>query len=81
MLKLRQILVNSLVLAGSAAALSACGQKGNLYFPSESAAAQRASLVETLTPLQSPPPLAPPAQLLNPPAAVPATPASAPSNP
>jgi predicted small lipoprotein YifL len=76
MLKLRQILVNSIVLAGTAAALAGCGQKGPLYLPSDPVAAQRATLIETLTPLgTTPPPMAPPAQLLMPPPA-PATPAS-----
>ncbi|MCS4510098.1 LPS translocon maturation chaperone LptM [Xylophilus ampelinus] len=40
--------MRALVLAGSAAALSGCGQKGPLLFPQGPAAANRATLVETL---------------------------------
>lgn len=53
MLKLRQILVRRLVLAGLAvvagAAATGCGQKGALYLPTEPAAADRATLPETLS--------------------------------
>jgi predicted small lipoprotein YifL len=48
MLKVHGILVRALVLAGSAAALAGCGQKGPLAFPQGPAAANRATLVETL---------------------------------
>ncbi|WP_431151950.1 LPS translocon maturation chaperone LptM [Acidovorax facilis] len=50
MLKASQILVRTLVLAASAAALAGCGQRGPLYLPSSPAAAQRATLPQTLTP-------------------------------
>ncbi|WP_298212798.1 lipoprotein [Acidovorax sp.] len=50
MLKAPQILVRSLVLAASAAALLGCGQRGPLYLPAGPAAAQRATLPETLNP-------------------------------
>ena len=40
--------MRALVLAGSAAALAGCGQKGPLLFPQGPAAANRATLVETL---------------------------------
>jgi predicted small lipoprotein YifL len=49
----RQILDTTLVLAaiaGTAALLSACGQKGPLYLPTGEAAAARASLPQTLNP-------------------------------
>ncbi|CAN7250035.1 lipoprotein [Acidovorax sp. Leaf78] len=50
MLKASQILVRTLVLAASAAALVGCGQRGPLFLPTGPAAAQRATLPETLTP-------------------------------
>ncbi|WP_081474608.1 MULTISPECIES: LPS translocon maturation chaperone LptM [Acidovorax] len=50
MLKASQILVRTLVLAASAAALAGCGQRGPLHLPSGPAAAQRATLPQTLTP-------------------------------
>ncbi|CAN7237075.1 lipoprotein [Acidovorax sp. NB1] len=50
MLKAPQILVRTLVLAASAAALFGCGQRGPLYLPTGPAAGQRATLPETLTP-------------------------------
>ncbi len=40
--------MRALVLAGSAAALAGCGQKGPLLFPQGPAAANRATLAETL---------------------------------
>ncbi|MHA7599474.1 LPS translocon maturation chaperone LptM [Alicycliphilus sp. T452] len=49
MLRARQILVRTIALALSAAALG-CGQRGPLYLPTEPAAAQRATLPETLNP-------------------------------
>ncbi|MFN9473974.1 LPS translocon maturation chaperone LptM [Acidovorax sp.] len=54
MLKAFQILVRTVVLAASAAALAGCGQRGPLYLPSGPAAAQRATLPETLTPGAAP---------------------------
>ncbi|NIF84297.1 hypothetical protein F3J24_12395 [Comamonas sp. Tr-654] len=51
MLKANQILVRSIALAACAAslaALSACGQKGPLYLPTDPAAQGRATLPETL---------------------------------
>jgi len=50
MLLLRQILVIPIVLATSAVSLSACGQQGPLYLPTEAAAAKRATLPQTLLP-------------------------------
>jgi len=50
MLKAPQILVRTLVLAASAAALFGCGQRGPLYLPTGLAASQRATLPQTLTP-------------------------------
>jgi predicted small lipoprotein YifL len=49
----RQILDRALALAAvavTAAFLAACGQKGPLYLPSGDAAAQRATLPQTLNP-------------------------------
>ncbi|MDO8451075.1 MAG: lipoprotein [Rhodoferax sp.] len=48
MLRFSQILVSTLVLGASAVSLSACGQQGPLYLPTEPAAANRATLPETL---------------------------------
>lgn len=53
MLQSRQILVRAIALvavAGAAAGLSACGQTGPLYLPTEPAAARRATLPEILLP-------------------------------
>jgi predicted small lipoprotein YifL len=50
MLKTKQILVRTLLLATGVLSLSACGQPGALYLPTEPAAAQRATLPQTLTP-------------------------------
>jgi predicted small lipoprotein YifL len=54
MLKLRQILVSPFTLAACAVvgalSLSACGQKGPLYLPTEPAAAHRATLPQVLNP-------------------------------
>ncbi|PJI98978.1 putative small lipoprotein YifL [Acidovorax sp. 69] len=50
MLKAHQILVRTFVLAASTAALLGCGQRGPLYLPTASAAGQRATLPQTLTP-------------------------------
>lgn len=43
----------------SAAALAGCGQRGPLYLPTDPAAAQRATLPETLNPAIPRPPAAP----------------------
>jgi len=67
--------------------LSGCGQKGQLYLPTDAAGAQRATLVETLTPASlaptqttpnttAPAQQLPPNELLMPPAASPASPAA-----
>ncbi|MDO9196819.1 lipoprotein [Rhodoferax sp.] len=48
MLRFSQILVSTLVLGASAVSLSACGQQGPLYLPTEPAAANRATLPQTL---------------------------------
>ncbi|RYE42740.1 MAG: hypothetical protein EOP24_31355 [Hyphomicrobiales bacterium] len=65
MLRASQILVRTIALAASAAALAACGQRGPLFLPTEPAAAQRATLPQTLNPVpsttQSPTPAASPA--------------------
>ena len=50
MLLLRQILVSTLILGAGAVSLTACGQQGPLYLPTEPAAAKRATLPETLLP-------------------------------
>lgn len=50
MLKVSEILARAIVLAGGAVALAGCGQKGPLYLPTGPAAAQRATLPETLVP-------------------------------
>lgn len=42
--------IRILVTASCALALSACGQKGDLFYSSDAAAANRASLGQTLTP-------------------------------
>lgn len=84
MLRASQILVRALVLAAVAAAASACGQRGPLYLPTEPAAAQRATLPQTLVPFlkqdssESTPPAAPAAPASTP--ASPALPASAASS-
>ncbi|HCL84945.1 MAG TPA: hypothetical protein DIC45_00180 [Comamonadaceae bacterium] len=50
MLTSRRILASTLCLAAAVASLAACGQRGPLYLPTEPAAAQRASLPDTLRP-------------------------------
>jgi predicted small lipoprotein YifL len=70
MLNVHQILVRAIVLAGSAAALSACGQKGVLFMPTGPAAVGRATLPQSLRP-----------ELPGEAAATPAAPASAASAP
>jgi len=47
-LHVHRILVCALVLAGSAAALSACGQKGSLFLPTDPGAAARATLPQII---------------------------------
>ena len=51
MLKTKQILVRTLMIAIGVLSLGACGQPGALYLPTEPAAAQRATLPQTLTPV------------------------------
>lgn len=63
----------ALMLIAAAVAMAACGQKGNLYLPTDPAAANRATLVETLRPGGVPAP-AVPAQPVTP--ATPSTPAT-----
>ena len=48
MLKVRQILVSVLGLCVIGVALGGCGQKGPLYFPTDPAAANRATLPTVL---------------------------------
>ncbi|RZI75271.1 MAG: hypothetical protein EOP80_09225 [Variovorax sp.] len=50
MLKVRQILVSALGLVVAGVALSACGQRGPLYLPTEPAAANRATLPDLVRP-------------------------------
>ncbi|MEK7346786.1 MAG: lipoprotein [Pseudomonadota bacterium] len=50
MLKVLKILVTAHALVGSAAMLSACGQKGPLFLPNTPESAGRATLPETLKP-------------------------------
>jgi predicted small lipoprotein YifL len=50
MLKTKQILVRTLLIASGVLSLGGCGQPGALYLPTEPAAAQRATLPQTLTP-------------------------------
>ena len=52
MLKIRTI-VKSAALMGCVTVLSACGQKGDLYLPTEPEAAQRATLPRTILPVRS----------------------------
>ncbi|WP_442874543.1 LPS translocon maturation chaperone LptM [Diaphorobacter sp. ED-3] len=61
MFRARQILVRTIVLAVSTAAFAACGQRGPLYLPTDPAAAQRATLPETLNPTASRAPASSPA--------------------
>ncbi|MDO4769245.1 MAG: lipoprotein [Brachymonas sp.] len=51
MLKIRMI-VKSAALAACALGLSACGQKGDLYLPTEPEAAQRATLPRSVLPMR-----------------------------
>ena len=50
MLKVRQILVSALGLFVVGVGVSGCGQKGELYLPTEPAAANRATLPSLLRP-------------------------------
>jgi predicted small lipoprotein YifL len=54
MLRIARILVIAQVLAGSAAMLAACGQKGALYLPDTPDARGRATLPQTLNPWHKP---------------------------
>jgi predicted small lipoprotein YifL len=56
MLRAPQILVRTIALAASAAALAACGQRGPLYLPTDPAASERAPLLQTLKPGSAPAP-------------------------
>jgi predicted small lipoprotein YifL len=47
---IRQILVSTSVLAAGVAALAGCGQKGALTLPTEPAAVQRATLLQSMRP-------------------------------
>lgn len=51
MLNASQILVRCIALAVCTAALAACGQRGDLYLPSEPAAQNRASLPDAVLPV------------------------------
>ncbi|WP_348682390.1 LPS translocon maturation chaperone LptM [Acidovorax soli] len=55
MVKVFQILIRTFALATSAAALLGCGQRGPLYLPAAPEATQRATLPETLSPLETAP--------------------------
>ncbi len=50
MSNVRQILVSALGLALVGVGLSACGQKGSLYLPTDPAAKDRATLPQVLVP-------------------------------
>ena len=54
MLDVRRILVSAALLA-----LAGCGQKGDLYLPTEPAAQNRATLPQVLVPGSTPTPAAP----------------------
>ncbi|PVE06697.1 lipoprotein [Limnohabitans sp. Rim28] len=54
MLKVQKILVTTLVLVGSAAVLSGCGQKGPLRAPDSPASVNRATLPQSLNPWHDP---------------------------
>jgi predicted small lipoprotein YifL len=53
MSNVRQILVSAIGLALVGVGLTACGQKGPLYIPTEPAAKDRATLPQVLTPSRS----------------------------
>ncbi|MFZ2739604.1 MAG: lipoprotein [Burkholderiaceae bacterium] len=63
MLRIVRILVTTTSLALSVAGLSSCGQTGALYLPTDPAAANRATLPESLRPFPkipaTPAPVAP----------------------
>jgi predicted small lipoprotein YifL len=48
MLNVQRILVSAIVLAASTAGLTACGQKGGLYLPTDPGAATRATLPQII---------------------------------
>lgn len=50
MLRIPQIVVRTIALGGIAAVLAACGQKGDLYLPTDPSGANRATLPQTLDP-------------------------------
>jgi predicted small lipoprotein YifL len=72
-----QILVSTIALASSAVSLSGCGQQGPLYLPTEPAAANRATLPQTLFRFGSVKASPPEAQVNSSPAVAPANAASA----
>lgn len=53
MLIFHRILVSAIVLGAGAVSLSACGQRGDLYLPTEHNAHNRATLPETLIPFRT----------------------------
>ena len=55
MQRISQIVCKAIVLAGGAALLAACGQKGPLHLPQEPAAANRATLPQTMDPRRNTP--------------------------
>jgi predicted small lipoprotein YifL len=55
MLIMARILVSTIILAGVAVDLSACGQKGALFLPAEPAATGRATLPQSLNPMRANP--------------------------
>jgi predicted small lipoprotein YifL len=75
MLNVRQILVSALGLALVGVGLTACGQKGSLYLPTDPLAKERATLPGLLLP--TPPASAPGDAPPKPPAAAASAPAGA----
>jgi len=75
MLNVRQILVSALGLALVGVGLTACGQKGSLYLPTDPLAKERATLPGLLLP--APPPTAVGDVPPKPPAAAASAPAGA----
>jgi predicted small lipoprotein YifL len=75
MLNVRQILVSALGLALVGVGLTACGQKGSLYLPTDPLAKERATLPGLLLP--APPPTAADDVPPKPPAAAASAPAGA----
>lgn len=65
MFKGRRILVSTLASVAAVLFISACGQRGPLYLPTDPAAADRASLPQTLNPVPSSAKAPDPATLLS----------------